>query len=232
VCWAQLVENSPKPRTHRGSSLAKSLQEQLVEAGLASASQAKKAEKQKRSESQAHRKQQSKDQGKEQGKGQSKGQGKKGTARPSTRKPPSEAALRAKQAQAEKTRRDQALAQARNSKTAAKALRAEIKQLVAQNDQREKGTREDDVPYNFLHGKKIKRIYVPAKQQEQLSKGLLAIINNDGRYHLVSKEVAAKIAERDPKWVVAAHNPDSDSKKDEELDDYYKDFQVPDDLDW
>lgn len=198
--------------------MAKSLRDQLVEAGLASASQAKKAEKQKRSESQAHRK-------------KTAGGKKKGDKPPAAPKPLSEAAKKARQAQADKARRDRELAQERNAKANAKAVRAQIKQLVTQNDVREKGNREDDVPYNFLHGKKIKRIYVPAKQQELLSKGQLAIINNDGRYHLVSKEVAAKIAERDPKWVIAAHDPAA-AKPAEEMDDYYKDFQVPDDLDW
>lgn len=201
--------------------MAKSLQDQLVEAGLASASQAKKAEKQKRSENQAHRKK---------GAGANTG-GKKKGGRPSTPKPLSEAAKKARQAQADRAKRDRELAEERNAKANAKAVRAQIKQLVTQNDLREKGTREDDVPYNFLHGKKIKRIYVPPKQQELLSKGQLTIINNDGRYHLVTKEIAAKIAERDPKWVIAAHDPAA-AKPEEEMDDFYKDFQVPDDLDW
>lgn len=205
--------------------MAKSLRDQLVEAGLATANQAKKAEKQKRSEGQAHRKK-SADAVTKAG-----GNKKKGN-RPSTKaKPLSEAAKKARQAQSDKAKRDRELAEERNAKVAAKAVRAQIKQLVTQNDVREKGSREDDVPYNFLHGKKIKRIHVPAKQQELLSKGQLAIINNDGRYHLVSKEVAAKIAERDPKWVIAAHDPAA-AKPAEEMDDFYKDFQVPDDLDW
>lgn len=205
--------------------MAKSLRDQLVEAGLATASQAKKAEKQKRTEGQAHRKK-SADAVTKAGGNKKKGD------RPSAKaKPLSEAAKKARQAQSDKAKRDRELAQERNSKAAAKAVRAQIKQLVTQNDVREKGSREDDVPYNFLHGKKIKRIHVPPKQQEMLSKGQLAIINNDGRYHLVSKEIAAKIAERDPKWVIAAHDPAA-AKPAEEMDDFYKDFQVPDDLDW
>ncbi len=188
---------------------------------MASASQAKKAEKQQRSETNAKRKQG--------GDGAAGGAKKGGKGKPAP-KPRSAAAEKAHKARAAKAQRDRELAAERNAKAAAKALRAEIKQLVVQHDQREKGTRDDDVPYNFLHGKKIKRIYVPSKQQEQLSNGQLAIINNDGRYHLVSKEIAAKIAERDPKWVVAAHDPSA--KAEEEMDDYYKDFKVPDDLDW
>jgi uncharacterized protein YaiL (DUF2058 family) len=206
--------------------LAKSLRDQLVEAGLASASQAKKAEKQNRSEGQAHRKKNAAANANAKASGK-----KKGGKPPAEAKPLSEAAKKARQVQADRVRRDRELAQERNSKAAAKAVRAQIKQLVTQNDVREKGSREDDVPYNFLHGKKIKRIYVPAKQQELLSKGQLTIINNDGRYHLVSKEVAVKIAERDPKWVIAAHDPAA-AKPAEEMDDFYKDFQVPDDLDW
>jgi uncharacterized protein YaiL (DUF2058 family) len=196
--------------------LADSLRDQLVKAGLATASQAKKAEKQARTEKHAQ----------QQGK---KGKGKSAEPRQDPNAPAAVRARAAKQ-QAEKREKDKALARATNEKAAAKALRAEMRQLILQNDQRAKESHEDDVPYNFVHNKKIKKIHVPKAQMEQLSKGALVIVNNDGLYHLVSREVAERIRARDPKRIIAAHEektpePGSD-------DEFYAKFEVPDDLDW
>ena len=201
--------------------MAGSLRDQLVKAGLASAAQAKKAERQTRAEKNAQRQSNKKD---------SSG---KGGARARPQPDPNAPAgvkERARKQQAERRARDQALARSSNEKTAAKALRAEIKQIILQNDQRAKSVKDDDVPYNFVHGKKIKKIFVPHKQLEQLSSGSLVIVNNDGLYHLISKEVAEQIRSRDPKRIIAAHEdkppePGSD-------DEHYAKYQVPDDLDW
>jgi uncharacterized protein YaiL (DUF2058 family) len=65
-----------------------------------------------------------------------------------------------------------------------------------------------------------------------LSKGELVVVNNDGIYYLVPKEVGANIAARDPRRIVADHNPATHSDLHEELDDHYKQFEIPDDLDW
>jgi uncharacterized protein YaiL (DUF2058 family) len=204
----------------RDLTLADSLRDQLVKAGLATSTQAKKAEKQARAENHARR----------QGKGGKSGKGK--ATREGAQDPNAPEAVRARAAkqQAEKKARDRALAQTTNEKAAAKALRAEMRQLILRNDQRAKEANEDDVPYNFVHNTKIKKIYVPKAQLEQLSKGSLVIVNNDGLYHLVSREVAERIRARDPKRIIAAHEdkapePGSD-------DEFYAKFEVPDDLDW
>jgi len=198
--------------------LADSLRDQLVKAGLATAAQAKKAERQSAATKQAHKR------GKADGKGNARS-----AAGPDPNSPAAVKARAAKQ-QAEKRAQNRALAQTANEKAAAKALRAELRQLILANDQRSKEARDDDVPYNFVHGKKIKKIHIPKAQVEQLSRGSLVIVNNDGLYHLVSKDVAEKIRSRDPKRIIAAHEektpePGSD-------DEYYAKFQVPDDLDW
>lgn len=218
--------------------MANSLRDQLVAAGLASASQAKKAEKQKKAEAQARR---NRSAGKGGGKGKNasgkKTSGSKGKNNASPPAPGSAAAAaseptsaqRAKQARAARSTRDKALARERNMKAQARALRAQIKQLIAQHDQRVKEKSDTDVPYNFLHKKKIKRIYVPPAQLDALSTGKLVIVNNDGMYNLVTPDIAEKIAQRDPKWIITAH---SDAKAEPEMDDYYKKFEVPDDLEW
>lgn len=205
--------------------MSSSLRDQLVKAGLATNAQAKQAEKQQAA---ARRKKKG---GKDGGK---KGDG---AGQPAERPddPAAVAKARARQIRAEKASRDKALAKVRNEKTAERARRAEIKQLVTQHDQRPAKAADDDVAYNFAHGKKIKRIYLPQALVDALSAGRLVIVNNDGRYHLVATDIADKIRARDPKWIVAAHDPAKDAKASDGAsadDAYYDKFQVPDDLDW
>ena len=202
--------------------MSSSLRDQLVKAGLATAGQAKKAE---REQQQAQRRAQ-------QG-GKNQGKKKKPKAEDDASSADAVAKARARQVRAEKASRDRAIAKVRNEKAAEKAKRAEIKQLIAQNDLRAKEAKDDDAPYNFKHGKKIKRIYVPKQQVDDLSAGRLVIVNNDGRYHIVAKAVAQQISKRDPKWIVAAHDATADSSAADGADDeHYKKFEVPDDLDW
>ncbi|NOX51371.1 MAG: DUF2058 domain-containing protein, partial [Gammaproteobacteria bacterium] len=137
---------------------------------------------------------------------------------------------RSAQLRAEKAKKDRALALKRNEKTTARALRAEIKQIILQNDQRSKKTSEEDVAYNFVHGKKVKRIYLPTAQREKLVSGSLIIVNNDGRYHFLDKKVADQIASRDPRRIIVAHN--NEEQEPPELDEHYAKFVVPDDLEW
>ncbi len=204
--------------------MSESLRDQLVKAGLATASQAKKAERQAKSQQHANR-------GGKGGKGGKSGA--KGPSRPKQVDPNSPEAVkaRARAQQAEKRARDKALAESRNEKAAARALRAEIKQILSQNDQRQKTSTDEDVPYQFVHGRKIKRIHVPPAQRELLIKGALVVINNEGLYSLVSKDVAEQIRARDPKRIITGQE---EQKKPEpgSDDEYYAQFEVPDDLDW
>jgi uncharacterized protein YaiL (DUF2058 family) len=190
-----------------------SLRDQLVKAGLATANQAKKAERQVRTEQQA----------KKRGAGTSDAAQQNAAAT-------TDAKARARQQQREKAERDRTLARAANDKAAAKALRAEIKQIIVQNDQRVKSVSDDDVAYNFTHGKRIKRLYVPPAQRDQLSAGTLLIVNNDGHYHFLTRAAAEQVRSRDPKRIIVDNaNRHVDP---EPLDEHYAKFVVPDDLDW
>ena len=201
--------------------MSESLRDQLVKAGLATASQAKKAERQAKAEQHANRS------------GKPGKPGKPGKTKPKKVDPNSPEAVkaRARKQQAEKRARDKALAETRNEKTAAKALRAEIKQIITQNEQRKKESSDEDVPYQFVHGKKIKKIYVPPVQREQLIKGSLVVVNNDGLYSLVTKDVAEQIRSRDPKRIITGQEEKKDPEPGSD-DEYYAQFEVPDDLDW
>jgi uncharacterized protein len=214
--------------------MAGSLRDQLVKSGLATIDQARKAERQARAEKQAQRRGDAvpADTAAPAGKAQAR-KSRKGRTPAEDPNSPANVRARAQRQAAEKAARDRELARIANEKATAKALRAEIKQIAQQNDQRPKTASDDDVPYNFLHGKKVKRIYVTREQQRQLSNGSLVIINDDGRYHMVSAPVAEQIRARDPKRIIAAHDQ-SQSKPVEPGSDeaYYAKFQVPDDLDW
>ncbi len=211
--------------------MAGSLRDELVKAGLATSDRAKKAERQARAEKNARTRGQAgaSDAGSTEPSSGGGKRRKKGQARVD----PSAAASvreRARQLKTEKATRDRAIASGANRKNVAKVLRAEINQIIQQHDQKTAVAKDDDVPYNFLHGKKIKRIYVRPAQRDQLSSGSLVIVNNDGRYHLVSRSVADKIGDRDPKRIIALRESKPIESTGDE--DYDARFAVPDDLDW
>ena len=205
--------------------MSKSLRDQLVAAGLASQADAKKAEKQ----NDAGRRRRNK----------SKSRGKAGSpSKPPVDDPATAAKERARQARYEKVAQDKARAQAENERAARIALRAEIKQLVVQHDQRRKQSRDDDVPYNFVHDQKVKRFYVGADQVPLLSRGDLIVVHNKGKYYLIDRETAERVRAKDASWIVVAHNDkaaDGGTAPGKRLADEeaaYEGFEIPDDLDW
>ena len=179
-----------------------SLQDQLLKAGLADADKAKKMAREKRKQAKVARK--------------------SGTEVVDENK---EAARRAR---AEKAQRDRELNQALNSKAERKAINAQIKQLIESN-RVPKG--QGDIAYNFTDGKKVKSFYVNAMQHKQLSAGVLAIVKQGDQYEVVPRQVADKIAERDPARVIAQRE-DADVVLTPEEEDWYKDHEIPDDLMW
>lgn len=200
--------------------MSNSLQDQLIKAGLATRAQAEKAQKQKRAEERAQRR--------------PKKSANQRDADSPTRKP--KVADKARQLNQQKAEANKKANKGHQDKYAERALRAEIRQLVKENDVREKSPGDDAVAYNFVHGKRIKRLYVTPSERDKLSNGHLIVINNDGVYHFVTPEVAAKIEKRDPKRIIVAHGKqetdDPATRAKTEDDEYYAKFQVPDDLDW
>lgn len=180
--------------------MSDSLREQLLKAGLVSRQQVSQAERQQ------HRQRQ---------------QQKAGGKRPSAAEPPPPAAA----AQAAKAARDRELNLERESRARARAVAAEIKQLI---DQHALPRPEGDDYYNFVAGRKIRRVAVNAELLERLGRGDIAIVRHEGRSALVPADIAARIRERDERAVIAFQaqpEPVAD-------DDPYKDFVVPDDLRW
>ncbi len=197
--------------------MSQSLRDQLVKAGLATSAQAKKAERSKRAEVTAERHQT---------------KGKKGKGATASQSDTAKVKAKAAQQRAERAAKDKALAQQRNEKAQAKALQAQVRQIILQNDQRTKVADDDAVPYNFVHGKKIKKIFVTKQQLEALSSGRLVVVNNNGIYHFVDEKVAKQIEQRDPKRIIVAHDANAKPPEPGSDEEFYAKFEVPDDLDW
>lgn len=134
----------------------------------------------------------------------------------------------ARQSIAEKAKRDRELNNALNSKAQRKAINAQIKQLIEGN-KLEKG--KGDVGFNFTDGKNVKSLYVTPLEQKQLSAGVLSIVKQGDQYEILPRPVADKIAERDEGRVISLQH-DSEVTLTEEEQDWYQDYEIPDDLMW
>ena len=182
--------------------MAESLQEQLLKAGLADAGKAKKMNKEMRKQARV--------------------------ARRSSEEIVDENKQAARVAREAKARRDRELNQALQGKAQRKAINAQIKQLIETN-KLDKGS--GDIGFNFTDGKKVKKLYVSGLEQKQLSAGRLAIVKQGDQYEILPRPVADKIAERDEGRVIFCDVAGGDALTEEEQD-WYKDYEIPDDLMW
>ena len=179
-----------------------SLQDQLLKAGLIDTKKAKQANKEKRKET--------------------------NVARRSAEPVIDEVKQSAEQARLEKAERDRELNRKREQELQQKAIAAQIKQLI-ENHRQDKDAGKGDVEYNFTDGKLIKKMRVSALVQEQIVRGILAVVKLGEGYELVPRVVADKIAQRAENAVIVA-NTKAAQQADE--DDPYKDYVIPDDLMW
>lgn len=88
---------------------------------------------------------------------------------------------------------------------------------------------EADIARHFSYGGKIKRLYVTPEQLSALNAGELGIVQFNGRYCLVSKDITLAVRALLPSLVALYCDGDEES-----LPEGYDDprFQVPDDLVW
>ena len=134
--------------------------------------------------------------------------------------------VQAQQALQEKAQRSRELAREQNIEADKKAITAQIRQLIEVNRLSRDGA---DMPYNFADGKHIKKLYVSAQMQKHLVAGRLAIVKLGDSYELVPAPVAEKISQRDPLRVVLRNDA---APEQEDEDDPYADYKIPDDLMW
>ena len=136
-----------------------------------------------------------------------------------------EAVRLAKQTKTNAAQRDRELNRKKYEEAKAKAITAQIKQLVEKN---QLPLEDGEIAYHFSDAGKVQRLYVTEKLQGQLSRGQLAIIKLDNQYQIVPASVADKISLRDAAYVIVYNLVE---EKDD-ADDPYADFKVPDDLMW
>jgi uncharacterized protein YaiL (DUF2058 family) len=106
---------------------------------------------------------------------------------------------------------------------------AQIKQLIALNQH---PINNGDVAINFTDDNKVKRIFVNEQTRTHITNGKLAIATFEDAYALVPIQIADKIEQRDKTTIVyRADIIDSDQTTSEE-DDWYAEYEIPDDLTW
>lgn len=125
---------------------------------------------------------------------------------------------------AENRAKDQKLNQQRNAEAQAKAIKAQIVELVSLNKITERGETE----FSYNDSGKIKTFMLQKETREKLVKGVFSIVSVNQQHDIVPRMVAAKIAERDANAIVLANQ----NNEVDDQDDEYADYKVPDDLMW
>jgi hypothetical protein len=134
-----------------------------------------------------------------------------------------ESKLAAQQALTDRQLKSKELNRQKETQAQAKAIVAQIKQLIINNAVEVTG----DISFNFVEAGKVKKIYVDEKTRANLVNGVLCVVKLTNTYKLVPSRIAEKIAQRNPSYVLLQNTK---TVKDEEDD--YADFKIPDDLMW
>ena len=114
----------------------------------------------------------------------------------------------------------------------AKEFKAQVKQLIEMN---RITVAKGNITFNFTDGNLIKKLDVDKQTQTQLINGRLAIArlvinaNGDCEYAIIPAVVADKLAQRDADCIVLNS---ALSQEEQDEDDPYADFKIPDDLMW
>lgn len=187
--------------------MSKSLQEQLLGANLIDSKKAKKISKESRKTKKIQRR--------------------------SKEEALSDAQIAVQEAKKAKQVRDAELNEQRNKAAEEKAISAQVAQLIKHyRIEQTKGDNE----YNFTDGKIIKKIFIAPAISEEVIRGRLCIAKLNDNYEIIPRPIAEKIMERDESAIVvfnktpSQQNTTSDSTESD--DEYYAQFEIPDDLDW
>jgi len=170
----------------RGERVGKSLQDQLLKAGLVDEKRLQQANKAKQRQNKAERH--------------------------GGQKTNDHAAQRAKQAMTEQATRDRELNRRKQEAVKRREIRAQVRQLI-ENNRLTDAT--GDIAYHFNDQGTIKRLYVTQEQQTQFGKGQLAIVKLKAKYDIVRPDIAAKIRQRDATCVVELSTKSSSDEADD-----------------
>jgi uncharacterized protein len=141
---------------------------------------------------------------------------------------PSAEQIEAQRLQAAKAEHDRALAAERNAQARVNEARAQVRQIVEAH----KVKREGEIAYRFTDGDKIRDVLVNESLRAQLAAGTLVIVRHGEGYELLPRVAADKVYERDAAMVVLDHGRAETGGGNDADDEYYKQFEVPDDLVW
>lgn len=127
--------------------------------------------------------------------------------------------------------RDKLLSEQQKQAALSKEYKAQVKQLIEMN---KVDIGKGNIDFNFTDNNLIKKIAVDKATQAQLISGRLAIArllgsNGESGYAIIPAVVADKIAQRDADSIVLNS---ALSVEEQNEDDPYADFKVPDDLMW
>ncbi len=128
--------------------------------------------------------------------------------------------------------RDRQLSEQQKQAALSKEYKAQVKQLIEMN---KIVISAGNIDFNFTDNNLIKKLVVDKATQSQLISGRLAIARlvadnrGESQYAIIPASVADKIAQRDASSIVL-NSALSQEEQDEE--DPYADFKVPDDLMW
>ncbi|WP_312816846.1 DUF2058 domain-containing protein [Atlantibacter subterraneus] len=128
--------------------------------------------------------------------------------------------------------RDKQLSEQQKQAVLSKEYKAQVKQLIEMN---RITVAKGNIEFNFTDSNLIKKVVVDKTMQAQLINGRLAIarLAVDGKdtfdYAIIPASVADKIAQRDADSIVLNS---ALSQEEQDEDDPYADFKVPDDLMW
>ncbi len=129
-------------------------------------------------------------------------------------------------AQREKEERIEVERQKQESARIRREARARLAELL---DGKALNADDADIARHFPYGGKIKRIYVTAEQLRRLNAGELGVVQQNGRYLLVTAELLAEAEKIFAPAVALKVDPDAPAGDDPYADPMY---QVPDDLVW
>lgn len=159
--------------------MAKSLQEQLLQAGLIDKNKAKKAKSDQRKQTKQQRK--------------------------NKISVVNESKQLAEKKKAEKAEKDKQLNRQQQDQIEQKAIAAQITQLIKLNSQ---AIDEEGAAFNFNDAGSVKTIYVSEIMRTHISQGKLAIVKHQNHYAVIPVTIADKIRQRDEKLIIVQNQQD------------------------
>lgn len=183
--------------------MALSLQEQLLKSGLADKKSAKKIQNEKRKKDKIRRK--------------------------SKIVETDEVKASVKAQQEAKRQKDQALNAEAKKEAEKKQIAAQIVQMIDMNQQ---PVNNGDIKFQFTHDNVIKQLLVSERTRSHLQGNKLAIVAHQENYAIIPIQVADKIAERDASCILYRADQQGEVELSEEEQDWYAEYEIPDDLVW